>query len=92
MGNMAGTMERRGRRIRYVIDPDRLYELRMLKGWTQTALAKKAGLVKATISLYESGMRRTPNPDTTRRVARALGVKPAEILKREEVPETEEER
>jgi transcriptional regulator with XRE-family HTH domain len=69
------------------LDPDKIYELRMMKGLTQEEVAKKAGRTKASISLYESGQRLTPNPDTTRKLAKALGVGVPDILIREEVDE-----
>lgn len=71
------------------LDHDKLRELRLMAGLTQEDLARKARCSVASISLYESGQRLNPNPSTTRAMARALGVKPADILTREEVPEEE---
>ncbi len=66
------------------MDPDALYEARMGKGFSQVLLARKAKICTASVSLYESA-HRTPKPETLRGIARALGVKPADLLKREEV-------
>lgn len=81
---MAETMLRLGRGPTIILDPDALYEARMTKGYSQVWLARKARISKTSVSLYESG-HRTPKPETLRRIARALGVQPADLLMREEV-------
>jgi len=80
---MAETMVRRGRGRTIVLDPDALYEARMMRGFSQVLLARKARISKTSVSLYESG-HRTPKPETLRQIARALGVQPADLLTREE--------
>lgn len=40
----------------------RIKELRLAQGWTQTQLGKRIGVVKTTISGYESGDRQ-PDPE-----------------------------
>ncbi len=80
---MAETMLRLGRGPTIILDPDALYEARMMKGFSQVLLARKARISKTSVSLYESG-HRTPKPETLRQIARALGVKPADLLMREE--------
>ncbi len=49
--------------------------LREARGWSQSALARKAKLSSpAHVSLLESGGRRDPSASTLRRLAKALGV------------------
>ncbi len=81
---MAEAMLRLGRGPTIILDPDALYEARMMRGFSQVWLARKARISKTSVSLYESA-HRTPKPETLRRIARALGVKPADLLMREEV-------
>ena len=60
----------------------RIKRLREARGWTQTALAKKARLSSpAHVSLLESGARREPSASTLRRLAKALGVDVATLLR-----------
>jgi len=79
--------EARRPRVRIRLDPEKLRELRLLGGLTQAELGKKAKVSSISIHMYETGQRLNPHPNTTRRISRALGVKPAEILVREEVEE-----
>ncbi len=53
--------------------------LRGHQGLTQTDLASKAGISPTTIATMETGERRV-RPATVRRIARALGVSPAELF------------
>jgi transcriptional regulator with XRE-family HTH domain len=46
---------------------------------TQQELAKKAGVTRLTVMLLEQG-KQQPRPATTRKLARALGVKPADLM------------
>ena len=57
----------------------RLRELRFLAGLSQADLAERAGVARTTIIRLEVG---DPNvlPSTLRKLARALKVKPAELL------------
>jgi transcriptional regulator with XRE-family HTH domain len=58
---------------------DRLRRVRLNKGLSQEALADAAGLHRTHISLIERG-RRSVRLETLERLARALGVQPAELL------------
>jgi len=60
----------------------RLRELRKAKGWSQAALAKRAGVYQATISELETGRSRSISFAVLDRVASALGVQPGELLQR----------
>jgi transcriptional regulator with XRE-family HTH domain len=53
---------------------DRLKELREAAGLTQTQLAERAGLTKATVSRLEQGLRKEPSWQTVLALSRALGV------------------
>ena len=57
----------------------RIRELRQRNGLTTYELAKRSGILRPNISRIESG-RHVPNVDTLDRLARALGVPPAELL------------
>jgi transcriptional regulator with XRE-family HTH domain len=66
---------------------DRVRMLRGHQGLTQTDLASKAGISPTTIATMETGERRV-RPATVRRIARALGVSPAELFDADEVAAT----
>jgi transcriptional regulator with XRE-family HTH domain len=51
-----------------------------MQGLSQVKLAARAGLSNSHVSRIESGQRRHPSPDVTRRLAIALGVPMAAIL------------
>ena len=57
----------------------RLKEWRLRKALTQRELATMAGLTQSTVALIETG-RQSPRPTTMRKLARALGLKPAELF------------
>ena len=58
-----------------------LKELRLSIPLSQEELAEKSGVNRSTISAIENGHRRTrPWPATVRALAKALKVKPGEIL------------
>lgn len=42
--------------------------------WTQTTLAKRAGISKRAVQYIETGRRPQPYPETMKRLADALGV------------------
>ena len=63
------------------IDGDRLRELREDMMFSQTELAKMAGITQAAISGFELGTR-TAQPRTVRRLAEALGVEPRDLIER----------
>ncbi|MBO5968276.1 MAG: helix-turn-helix transcriptional regulator [Clostridia bacterium] len=54
-------------------------ELREKKGWTQTELARRAGVKQGVLSYIESGKTKHPRSDTLGAIAFALGV-PVEKL------------
>jgi transcriptional regulator with XRE-family HTH domain len=56
-----------------------LRRIRELRAWSQVDLSQKTGIAQRTISELESG-RRSPQPRTTRKLARALKVDPAELI------------
>lgn len=58
----------------------RLRELRGLHALTQDDLARKSGVGKATITRIETGTV-APGPGTLRKLAEALGVEPADLIK-----------
>jgi transcriptional regulator with XRE-family HTH domain len=55
---------------------DRLRRLRMRDALTQVELAEKAGINPATVAYLEQSVR-LPRMPTIRKLARALGVRPA---------------
>lgn len=57
---------------------DVLKRYRLAAGWTQEALAGRAGLSREAISALERGQRRTPHTDTVRMLADALALADAE--------------
>jgi len=63
---MRDTHDPIGRRVRV---------LRLVHALTQQQLADRAGVSRYTVLVLEQGSR-PPRPDTVRKVARALGVKP----------------
>jgi transcriptional regulator with XRE-family HTH domain len=68
------TLQSDGEAIRAV----RLYQC----GWTQTELAKRADISPAYLTNIEAG-RRSGSPAVVHRIAKALGVPVAAIVKRE---------
>lgn len=59
---------------------DRIFELRDARGWTQSELARRAGLHRNTISPLEAGSRKRPESPTLRKLARAFGMTVEEFL------------
>ena len=59
--------------------PNRLYELRRQRGWSQQQVADKVGCAKMHISALERGIRDLTLP-MMRRLADAFGVAPADLL------------
>lgn len=56
-------------------------ELRQKKGWTQTELARRAGVRQGVLSYIESGKTKHPRIDTLGAIAKALGVPVGKLMK-----------
>lgn len=67
---MSTTSESFGQRLRY---------LRLRQALSQAELAERAGISRITIIKLEADARRDAWPQTVRKLARALGVRPAEL-------------
>lgn len=65
--------------------PNRIRELRMQVGWSQDLLADVVGCSKPQISDLERGNRRL-DVEWMRRISKALGVLPADLLSKEDNP------
>lgn len=57
----------------------RLYKLMMARGWRQSELARRAGLPRDSISTYVRG-KSLPSPQNLLALAKALDMKPEDIL------------
>jgi transcriptional regulator with XRE-family HTH domain len=57
----------------------RLRPIRTREALSQEELAKKAGITRATLSRLELNLQE-PQPSTIRKLAAALGVKPADLM------------
>lgn len=68
---------------------ERLRELRLKRGLTQEALAKRLGFVKSTISQWESG-NRVPSEDVLRQIAEIFGVSVDYLIGYSDIPDTAE--
>lgn len=66
--------------------PNRLYELRRARRWSQQELADRAGISKMHVSGLERG-KRDLSLSMMRRLGEALGVAPADLLSRNDNPE-----
>jgi len=58
----------------------RLKKFRIEKGLSQLGLARAAGVSQPAIYLIESGMVKRPRIETILRLARALGMDPADLV------------
>jgi len=58
----------------------KVVELRQRRGFSQEALAKKTGLNRVTLARLERAMH-PPNLDTLEKIARALRVKLADLVR-----------
>ena len=61
------------------LDPDRLRLERQRQALTQEELAHRAGITRLAVSQLERGLVQ-PRPPTLRKLAEALGIKPAGLL------------
>lgn len=82
---MAGDEKKAGKEPKLPIALDRAFgpnlrRCRKRAGYTQEALAQRAGLHRTEISLLERGLR-NPGYDVVTRLLGALGVEPNELLK-----------
>ncbi len=59
---------------------EKLRRLRRGKAWTQEQLAEEAGISPSTVVEIENSKRKAPHPATLGKLARALGISPAELL------------
>ena len=66
-------------RRRVELDPDRLRLERQRQALTQEELAHRAGITRLAVSQLERGLVQ-PRPPTLRKLAEALGIKPAGLL------------
>lgn len=57
-----------------------LRAMRMEKGYSQVALAKRAKVTNVYLSLLESGKKKNPSLAVLRRLAKALGAPVTELL------------
>jgi transcriptional regulator with XRE-family HTH domain len=61
------------------IDGEKLRRLRESRLWLIGDLAQKSGVHRNLISTYENG-KSGAHPDTIRKLAKALGVEPTELI------------
>lgn len=57
----------------------RLYKMMMAKGWTQSELARQAGIARDSVSTYVRGVS-MPEPLNLQKLAKALDVSATELL------------
>lgn len=57
-------------------------ELRQKKGWTQTELARRAGVKQGVLSYIENGRTKHPRSDTLAAIASALGVSVERLIRK----------
>ena len=65
------------------IDGERLRSLRKERLLTQVELSKMTGVAQDSISSLETG-KREAHPGTIRKLAKALGVEPTELIKEQD--------
>ena len=57
-------------------------ELRLKRGLSQNALARRAGIKQSVLSYIESGRTKNPRIDTLAAIAAALGVSVEKLMKK----------
>ena len=57
-------------------------ELREKKGWSQSELARRAGVKQGVLSYIESGKTKHPRSDTLAAIANALGVNVDRLIRK----------
>ena len=70
------------------VNPFILQKLRRGKDWSQDRLAEMAKVNKQTISRIERGQQDNTRENTTKRLARALGVEPDDLTRAALAPES----
>lgn len=70
-----------GTRMLRAMDGKRIWELRRERGWRAEDLAERSGVAYRTIAGLESGENKRPQLATLEKLARALGVEVAELLR-----------
>lgn len=58
----------------------KIKKLREKRKWTQQQLANESGLSLVTIGRIEAGMRKNPDLDTRKKLAKALNIELTELL------------
>ncbi|MDM7999568.1 MAG: helix-turn-helix transcriptional regulator [Dehalococcoidia bacterium] len=58
---------------------NRIQELRKVKGWTQFELCRRSNTPQGLLSMLERG-KLQPWPKVTKRLCKALGVRPEELF------------
>ena len=64
---------------------EKIKQIRLGKGWTQTELGKRCGMADSQIGAYERG-ESTPREATIARIAEALDVDPAALNQKGATP------
>jgi transcriptional regulator with XRE-family HTH domain len=59
--------------------PEKVREARLNAGYSQSELAKLAGVSQSSIAMIETGERTNPHPRTLRKLAEALGIEVREL-------------
>ena len=57
-------------------------ELRLKRGWSQSELARRAGVKQSIISYIENGKTKNPRIDTLSAIATALGVPVGRLIRK----------
>ena len=57
-------------------------DLRMKKGWSQSELARRAGVKQGVLSYIECGRTKHPRSDTLAAIAKALGVPVEKLIRK----------
>ncbi len=58
----------------------RIREIRQVKGWTQTELARRAGIRRATVNRIENARVKAIDLDVLEKLAKALGCDPGYLI------------
>ena len=58
----------------------RIREIRQVKGWTQTELARRAGIRRATVNRIENARVKAIDLEVLEKLAKALGCDPGYLI------------